>query len=68
MSLNKLSEMGKKRITGEFRELGAKEWFKGGDKDFYIYAQELMDKGYTEDEAIDFLERVNSTVCNEYGD
>ena len=60
--------MGKKRITGAFQILGDGSWFKGGDTDFYKYAEELMEKGYTEDEAIDFLEKVYNTVANEYGD
>ena len=63
-----LSEQNKKRISGSFQILGDKEWFHKGDKDFYKYAEELMEKGYTEDEAVDFLEKVYNTVANEYGD
>lgn len=63
-----LSEKGKKRITSNFQILGVKEWYKKGDKDFYSYAEQLMNKGYTEEEAIDFLGGVYNTVANEYGD
>lgn len=63
-----LSELGKKRISGGFRVLGSEAWFHDGDKDFYEYAEELMVKGFTEEEALDFLEKVHNTVAHEYGD
>lgn len=60
-----LSEAAKQAII-EFQD--PKEWWHRGHELFFELAQDLIDHGYTEDEAVEFLCLAYSCVANEYGD
>lgn len=57
-----ITEQGKKKIEE------ITEWFHRGDDDFEEYAIEMIRKGFSEDEALELLEKIFRTVANEYGD
>lgn len=44
-----------------------KWWKESNYEDFVNYAKKLIDKGFSEDEAVDFLEEIYDIVSNEYG-
>lgn len=44
------------------------EWWRKGNFDAFVaLAKELIAKGFTEDEAVRFLDDCYSTVANEFG-
>lgn len=43
-------------------------WFHEGQADFYKLAERLIEKGFSEDEALDILQTAYYTVANEFGE